>query len=93
MRPLGDAVSLVDADERDRRQRLEHAAEQTSAAGDRFRRQEEEVEFPGFDLLQNLFSSALGLVEVEAGGPNERGKAGHLVWKEKRNFLRFKVIL
>ena len=37
MRPLWDAVSFVDADEGDRRQRLKDATEETSATGNRFR--------------------------------------------------------
>ena len=83
MRPLRDAMSLIDADEGDRRQRLQDASEETSATGNRFRRQEEEVQFAGFDLLQNFFASALGLIEVQAGGSNERWKAGHLNLKKR----------
>jgi len=95
MRPLRDAMGLVDADEGDRRQRLQDASEETSATGNRFRRQEEEVQFAGFDLLQNFFASTLSLVEVKAGGANEGRKTGHLNLKEnnlnKVSILDFKT--
>ena len=62
--PLWHTVDLVDADESDRRQRLKHPTKQASPSGNRFRRQEQEVQFAGFDFFYNFLSSSLRLIEM-----------------------------
>ena len=76
--PLWHTVSLVDADESDRRQRLKHPTKQASPSGNRFRRQEQEVQFAGFDFFYNFLSSSLRLIEMQASSTNERRKSGDL---------------
>ena len=96
MRPLRDAVSFVDADEGNRRQRLEDATEKTSATGNRFRREKKEVKFSGFDFFQNFFADPLRLVEVKTSGSDERRKSSDLwermswgfsFWKYCNNYI------
>jgi hypothetical protein len=66
-------MSFVNTDERNWRQRLKNPTKQAATSGDSFRRHQQEVQLPRFDLLQDFFSKPFGLVEVKTGCPNELG--------------------
>ena len=78
MRPLWDAVSLVDADEGDGRQDLENPAEEAASTGYRFRRHEEEVQFPGLDPVNAFLLHSLWVAGVKARGLNELRQSSDL---------------
>ena len=78
MRPMWDAVSLVDANEGDGRQHLENPAEEAASTGYRFRRHEEEVQFPGLDPIDAFLLHCLWVAGVKARGLNELRQSSDL---------------